>query len=389
MTTWTCDKCGLTLKNVKPPVRHNCPGKPRSRGIIGASEPIYITTDRLIRDTLSLVPKLPPIDCVVGIARSGLIPASTLATHLGCDLWSLDHRTGELSELGHGIRHQPRGRERVLLVDDSVWSGMAIEAGKRRLIEAWGVTPTTLAVYARPQSRHLVDLSQHAVEPHLFEWNLCNAPYIQSVAFDLDGVMCRDLARDEDDDGERYLAAIESLTPTHRRPRKPVKIITARLERYREPTEAWLAKHGIVAEQLIMGPWATMQEREANDVWGWKAGEAKRLGVTIMVESSRVGAARIADAAGITAIATDDGSVHAPRRKAKESIDISACIHRGELIETITCRGCGGAKQVDVYACGVHGRSHQVPANDHRAGMSCKGCALANEGFATFLEQGR
>lgn len=61
--------------------------------------------------------------------------------------------------------------------------------------------------------------------------------------------------------------------------------------------------------------------------------------------------------------------------------DTSLCIHRGEILERIVCRGCGGAKEVDVYQCAIHGRSHRVPANDHRAGMSCTACAMADEGF--------
>lgn len=387
MTSWTCEKCGLTLANAKPPVRHNCPGKPVPRKIAPPrSERMFVTTDQLVRDTLSLAPKLPKIDCVVGIARSGLIPASVLATHLGADLWSIDYRTGDLLDLGHGMRHESRGRDGVLLVDDSCWSGTAIRAAKRRIVEAWGVEPLTLSTYVRPQSQSLVDLWAASYPEHWFSWNICNAPYIESVAFDLDGVMCRDFHADEDDDGERYLAAMESMRPTHHRPRKPIKIITARLEKYREPTEAWLARHGIPIDELVMGPWVMLAERQAlgNGLWDWKAREAKRLGVAIMVESSRVGAARIAEAAGIWTIATDDGSTHGPRSRPK--LDIAACVHRGELLETITCRGCGGAKQVDVFACAIHGRSHQVPANDHRAGMSCRACAMADEGFKPLIQ---
>ena len=69
------------------------------------------------------------------------------------------------------------------------------------------------------------------------------------------------------------------------------------------------------------------------------------------------------------------------RCKFKRRPDPALCIHRGIMLETITCRGCGGEKQVDVYECGVHDRCHTVPANDHRAGMSCTACAMADEGF--------
>lgn len=69
------------------------------------------------------------------------------------------------------------------------------------------------------------------------------------------------------------------------------------------------------------------------------------------------------------------------RCKFKRRLDIALCIHRSGPPLQIVCRGCGGEKQVDVYACAIHGRAHTVPANDHRAGMSCTACALADEGF--------
>ena len=66
---------------------------------------------------------------------------------------------------------------------------------------------------------------------------------------------------------------------------------------------------------------------------------------------------------------------------AKPKPQHEACIHRGDIIERIVCRGCSGDREVDVYACGVHGRCHIATANDHRAGMSCRVCAAAGEGF--------
>ena len=372
-----CDDCGLALGNVLLPVRHRCPAKIQIA--LPATPSRYITSADLTRDTLALAQRLTGISTIIGVARSGLVPASLLAAHLGCDLWSLDHRTGDLFSLGHGLRHRSPNGDGVLLVDDSCWSGTALANAKRHLEGTWAEKCQTLAVYVRPQAEGLVDHWAVSLADHWFEWNLFNAPFLQSVAFDFDGVLCRDFLPEEDDDGERYLAAMEAMQPTHRRPRKPVKIVTARLEKYRRPTETWLARHGIAVEQLVMGPWSSKQEREASDLWAWKAQQAKQLGVTLFVESSPTGAKRIAELAGIHAIATDDGSTHAPPPPRK--LDTSLCIHRGEILERIVCRGCGGAKEVDVYQCGIHGRCHTVPANDHRAGMSCTACAMADEGF--------
>lgn len=378
---WTCEKCGLTLRSVTLPVRHNCVSR-RTKKVVGgrpSSGLRYITTVQLAADTLALAEHIERPDAIVGITRSGMIPASILAAHLGADLWSVDYRTAIITSLGHGNRHREQGtRKRVVLIDDSVWSGLAMRSATRQIEEAWGITPLRLAVYIRPQAIREVDHFATAHNEHLFEWNVYNAPFANVLAYDLDGVMCRDFSRDEDDDAERYIAALQEMRPTHRRPRKPVSIITARLERYRRETEAWLARHGIAVERLIMGPWPSKAEREASDVGRWKHEQLRALGVSWYVESDCRQAAAIAKLGGLSVIATEDGSVHvAP----PPQLDPSGCIHRGDIIERIVCRGCGASKEVDVYECGVHGRCHQVPANDHRAGMSCRACALADEGF--------
>ena len=62
-------------------------------------------------------------------------------------------------------------------------------------------------------------------------------------------------------------------------------IITARLEKYRAETEAWLADYGIRYKELVMGPWLTKAERERSDVAAWKAKEFDRTGLELFVES--------------------------------------------------------------------------------------------------------
>jgi hypothetical protein len=66
---------------------------------------------------------------------------------------------------------------------------------------------------------------------------------------------------------------------------------------------------------------------------------------------------------------------------ARPPVEFASCIHRGDIIERIVCRGCGGDREVDVYACEIHKRAHVATANDHRAGMSCRVCAAAGEWF--------
>lgn len=282
--------------------------RPRIAEAVNVIPEKLITTEQLVSDTLSLVPRLPVLRAVIGVARSGILPASVLATHLGAELHSLDNRTGEILEMGRGRRFEtqkPAGK--VLLVDDSIYSGFAM----RKAVEAvrkWnGEQPVTAAIYARPSTASCVDLVARLTERHWFAWNLFNHPLIEHWAFDLDGVLCRDFRAEEDDDGEQYLAAMRTMQGTANRPRKPVTIITARLERYRTPTLMWLESVGIPVEKLVMGPWKTKQEREASDVWQWKTEQIKALGKQAYVESSRHGAVRIHRATGMPVICTDTG----------------------------------------------------------------------------------
>ena len=104
------------------------------------------------------------------------------------------------------------------------------------------------------------------------EWNLFNSQMTIDLAFDMDGVLCEDCPPGDDDDGERYGQWMDSVRPLWVKPkRRPIAcIITARLEKYRDRTEAWLSRHGIRFKKLVMGPWDSARER-AGKVSAWKA----------------------------------------------------------------------------------------------------------------------
>jgi uncharacterized HAD superfamily protein len=70
---------------------------------------------------------------------------------------------------------------------------------------------------------------------------------------DMDGVLCEDCPPGCDDDGPLYAEFLRTARPFHLPRRQPVgAIITARLEKYRDQTEAWLARHRVQYEQLVM-----------------------------------------------------------------------------------------------------------------------------------------
>ena len=247
-------------------------------------------------------PTLPPFDLVVGVPRSGLLAGSILALHLNVPLTDLDgflesraFATGERFEGDLGA--QP---ERVLVLDDSVLTGSAMTEAHDRVAEASlpeGVDVVFGAVYVSPEGRDFVDTYADTIRfPRVFEWNLMHHPgFVPKSCFDLDGVLCRDPTPKENDDGPRYREFLSTVEPLVV-PSKPIGwIVTARLEKYRAETEAWLDDHGIEYGELIMLdlPSKEIRQRLGNHA-EFKAEVYSDLDAVLFVESDHGQAMEIA-----------------------------------------------------------------------------------------------
>lgn len=280
--------------------------------------PEYVALDRLAADTLSLVPRLPSdVSVVVGVARSGMLPASILALYLHRPLFAMS-RDGVI-DCGHGWRLGTGDRHGIdvaggtaLIVDDTLMTGGSLQQA-RAIAEGVFRRRLHAHVYVNPRSGERPDLfAAYLPAPHVLEWNLFNSLYLGWSAFDFDGVFCRDFTPEEDDDGERYIAALEKMPPLLLPRKAPVHIITARLEKYRSHTEGWLKRWGVAIASLTMGPWGSKAERDRADVAAWKAEELGRLyggmkpqswfGGPLYVESDPGQAARIAKLTGEIAV---------------------------------------------------------------------------------------
>lgn len=223
-------------------------------------------------------------DVVVGIPRSGMIPASIIATSLQMPLADVGgYAMGIVN--GRSGAHVSGGR-RVLLVDDSCNKGAAMA----KAIKAIGrkASITRLAVYGPYQvAEPIVDIAlEECRGPRVFAWNMFKHIRMGRWCFDFDGVLCRDPMREENDDGPRYMRFLETAEPMFL-PQRPIgHIVTGRLEKYRAPTEAWLKRHGVQFETMTMMPHATKAERMAAGGRGqWKAGEMQRIGAEFFIES--------------------------------------------------------------------------------------------------------
>jgi orotate phosphoribosyltransferase len=69
---------------------------------------------------------------------------------------------------------------------------------------------------------------------------------------DIDGVLCRDPTEEENDDGPKYTEFISQVQPLIVPSVEMGHLVTCRLEKYRGPTEQWLARHGFQYGKLVM-----------------------------------------------------------------------------------------------------------------------------------------
>lgn len=257
--------------------------------------------------------KLPAdADLIVGIPRSGMIPAYTIALFMNKKCCSLDEFLSGC-EISNGSRPLAGTQIRkVLVVDDSCFNGRAIGKAKERLAPLAGKYEFVYAaVYGRTESLAKVDYCLEIVNgKRVWQWNYLNHSIAQAACFDMDGVLCVDPTPEENDDGPKYLNFIKNAAPLYIPTYKIRAVVTSRLEKYREATEAWLREHGIEYDELVMLDMATAEERrQANCHAKFKAEEyAKRADATLFVESQENQAKEIAFLTGkeVLCVSTDE-----------------------------------------------------------------------------------
>lgn len=230
-------------------------------------------------------------DAVVGIPRSGMIPAAIIATQLQLPL-------SDVESFARGVVYERSGKvgvagARVLLVDDTSNKGGAMRRAVAR-ISRQASAITRFAVFGPYQVENpseIVDIFCEVVRgPRAFEWNMAKHARLGKWGFDMDGVLCRDPSKAENDDGPGYQRFMRDAEPLFL-PTRPIgHIVTGRLEKYRAETEDWLGRHGVSFLQLHMTPFHSKAERMeamkfAGGRGGWKARIAREVGVEMFIES--------------------------------------------------------------------------------------------------------
>jgi hypothetical protein len=257
----------------------------------------FITTQQLTADVQLLCSQLPAkLAGVVGVARSGVLPAVQIALHLHLPLWILRESQGDIVGAGHGwrLKDKPERDGPLLIVDDTVMSGTSLAKSKAIAVrELPGRNVLWAALYVAPTARTKPDIWVHDLAgPHFLEWNLFNSIHLPQMALDYDGIL-----------------TIDGTTKPLYLPRKgevPL-IVTGRSEDLRVPSLAWLVQRGVRVKRMVMYPGETPADHAI--IARYKAEHFAASGLAYFVESSRRQAKLIAELTGKPVICPKAGEV--------------------------------------------------------------------------------
>ena len=245
--------------------------------------------NQVILKRLSILPR--DFDLVVGILRSGMLPANLLALYLNrpyTDIHSFIN--------GHIYKAGARGQffdikqfRKILVVDDSIASGSAMVKCRESLKHLESeFSISYCAIYVIPGKEKMVDYHFEVVPlPRYFQWNILNHTSLEKSCFDIDGVLCADPTEDQNDDGPKYRDFVLNAPPLFIPGSKIGTIVTSRLEKFRPETEQWLAKNNVKYNKLVMLDLPNKEARmKANSHAVHKATEYKSQPYVLFIESA-------------------------------------------------------------------------------------------------------
>jgi hypoxanthine phosphoribosyltransferase len=142
----------------------------------------FITSEQLIRDTIYLIRFIPrQFDIVIGVARSGLLPASIISEYLSLPLGILNIPEQHLEICRGGKRICPLDKIRTaLIVDDTVSTGFGIKAAIHSITKQYpNIKYATAAIYADQEYYYEIPfVSAMYNTPHFLEWCFFNTQFI-------------------------------------------------------------------------------------------------------------------------------------------------------------------------------------------------------------------
>lgn len=254
-----------------------------------------------IRTNLWKVPD--DVQLIVGVPRSGMMAALMVGEFLHKPVIDLQgYLLSREPMCGSRGKHMRKGHGRVLVLDDTLYTGRSMDAVRKQI----GMRDQVLygCVYAEGKdATEKVDVwfenDYNPDEPlwHLYEWNILHHGEKLSTRtmFDMDGVLCAEPP--DERNRAAYEAYIANARPMVVPTTKIGAIVTFRKEQYRAITEEWLQRHGIVYGQLVMA--GNDSVRSESEAAAFKAQQYRAAKwAMLFVESSARQAEKIASATG-------------------------------------------------------------------------------------------
>ncbi|MEI6682012.1 MAG: phosphoribosyltransferase family protein [Bacteroidota bacterium] len=210
--------------------------------------------NKIILKRLNIIPR--DFDLIVGIPRSGMLPANLLALYLNRPYTDINSfLNGHIYKAGaRGQFFDIRDFKKILVVDDSIASGSAMDKCRESLKELKNsFSISYCAIYVIPGKEKMVDYYFEIVPlPRYFQWNILNHTSLEKACFDIDGVLCVDPTEEQNDDGEKYRDFILNAPPLFIPGSRIGTIVTSRLEKYRKETETWLQANNVKYNNLVL-----------------------------------------------------------------------------------------------------------------------------------------
>lgn len=222
----------------------------------------FVSVEDLSSYSMELIKKIPDeVGSVVAVHRSGSIPASIISSvlHVPCHVYSKENGIVELSG-GRRTSLMKESGELRLVVDDTSSSGRSIAEVKEWVFKNDQINRYVYAsVFARPRGSSELDFfAKPLYGQQVLEWNFLNCNQTKNLVVDLDGVLCFDPPKfDEETQAgrESYLDWVRNAKVKYpaRFIRLPA-IVSYRCEYAREATEEWLQKAGVKYDSLHLFP---------------------------------------------------------------------------------------------------------------------------------------
>lgn len=232
----------------------------------------FVSYAELYSDIAKWERELPAFDAVCGVPRSGLIPAAYISLRRNIRLVSFESllacpekaiANAPLRDNNPLVKNSVKYGNRLLVIDDSTSiDSKTFHSLEEKLKGQTALDITTSAIYRASKKSHVDLYYKDLALPRLFEWNWFRNAKLKDALLDMDGVITVDwYGKPEQDVDFEFIRHVKSAKPLFP-PQVPIRgIVTSRIERYRDLTKQWLAKHGVVYDFLLMHPAGSPEER--------------------------------------------------------------------------------------------------------------------------------